>query len=122
RPPTPDKLVTYVKAISDCAPTIPLYYYHNPEKTRVDVSITEFVDLCVIRVPAFCGLKFASRNMTELAYLERTHGRGTGKMRVKFFAACGDTMLSSAIHGIDSGNCSLFNLEESVTAFNDIVA
>lgn len=115
RPSNIDQLVSYMEVIASAAPTIPLFFYHFPEMTKVDLPIIKFIDKTVDAVKSFCGLKFTSRNISELADIRRMHGD-----RIKLFVGYEDSILSALVHGLDSAICAQFNFEESILAFNRI--
>lgn len=81
RPADVPNLVKYMKMIASASPELPLIYYNFPEMTNVNFSMLDVVGLALKEVSTFTGLKFTSRNMGELAHLQRTHGNC-----VKFFA------------------------------------
>ena len=81
RPRDVTDLVKYLKAVSSAAPSLPIMYYNFPEMTNVTFSMVDFVSAAIDQVPNFVGLKFTSKNMAELAHVQRKFGN-----EIKVFA------------------------------------
>lgn len=47
-----------------CAPT-PLFYYHAPSCTMVNLSMSEFLKTASEEIPNFAGIKYTNENLTE---------------------------------------------------------
>ncbi|XP_072047472.1 N-acetylneuraminate lyase-like [Amphiura filiformis] len=63
---TIDHLVSFFKEISEAAPKIPFYYYHNPGITGVKFQLEDFLSaLGRNPVPSFCGVKFCSTDLYD---------------------------------------------------------
>lgn len=65
KPRSISKLVQYLKDISVYCPTIPIYYYHMPSLTQVDLSMESFMDLARKEIPTFAGIKFSSSELDQ---------------------------------------------------------
>lgn len=74
KPKTVAKLVSYIKDISVHCPDIPLYYYHIPMFTQVDLPMAEFMELAKINVANFAGIKYTSGDL-EKGLLCLKHGQ-----------------------------------------------
>ena len=75
RPADIKELVDYVKLVASPAPELPLIFYFNPEKTCVTLSMLDFVSSAIKEVPTFVGIKYAGKNIGELAAIQRIHGK-----------------------------------------------
>ena len=75
RPADITELVQYVKLVASAAPELPLIFYYNPEKTCVTLSMLDFVSSAIKEVPSFAGIKYAGKNIGELAAIQRIHGK-----------------------------------------------
>ena len=116
RPATPAILTQYLASIAAAAEQTPLLYYHFPEMTHVDFPVREVVDLAIQRIPSFAGLKYTSRDVIQLANLEREFGK-----RVKVFVGYEESMLSAAANGVNSGICAQFSFRSCVEDFKVIM-
>ena len=65
KPKTVEKLVSYLKDISVHCPNIPLYYYHYPAMTFVDLPMPSFMELARREIPSFVGIKFTSGDLEK---------------------------------------------------------
>lgn len=65
KPKTPEKLVSYLKEIALHCPNIPLYYYHIPMFTQVDLPLDSFMELARKEIPSFVGLKYTSGDLEK---------------------------------------------------------
>jgi len=66
RPANEAQLVTWCAQIAAAAPELPFYFYHIPSRTRVNVSVTEFLKIGSERIPNLAGAKFTSEDMADL--------------------------------------------------------
>jgi N-acetylneuraminate lyase len=65
RPATVRELVNVLKEIGkSCAPT-PLFYYHAPACTMVDLPMSDFLKTAIAEIPNFAGIKYTNENLTE---------------------------------------------------------
>lgn len=64
KPQSADDLVDYMVEVAKACPRTPLFYYHIPMKTQVNLSMSEFLQKGVERIPTLCGLKFTDRDVS----------------------------------------------------------
>ena len=65
KPKTVTQLVEYMKDISKNCNKIPLYYYHIPQFTQVDLNMALFMKEAKKEIPNFCGIKFTSGDLEK---------------------------------------------------------
>lgn len=65
KPKTVAKLVNYLKDISSHCPDIPLYYYHIPMFTQVDLPMAEFMQEAKKEIKNFAGIKYTSGDLEK---------------------------------------------------------
>lgn len=65
KPKTVEKLVQYLKDISVHCQNIPLYYYHIPMFTQVDLSMAGFMELAKKEIRSFVGIKYTSGDLEK---------------------------------------------------------
>lgn len=65
KPKTVEKLVQYLKDIAVHCPKIPLYYYHIPILTSVDLPMANLMELARKEIPSFAGIKFSSGDLEK---------------------------------------------------------
>jgi N-acetylneuraminate lyase len=65
KPKTVKKLVENLKDISSHCPSIPLYYYHIPMFTQVDLPMAEFMTLAKKEISTFAGIKYTSGDLEK---------------------------------------------------------
>ena len=72
KPSDVGSLVGWVETIAQQAPQCPMYYYHIPGMTGVDVSMESFLEVALPRIPNLRGVKYSQVNpMDMLACLQR---------------------------------------------------
>lgn len=64
RPANTDQLVDYMQEVAKACPRTPLFYYHIPIKTCVNLSMSEFLAKGVKRVPTLAGIKFTDMDVS----------------------------------------------------------
>ncbi|XP_069170185.1 N-acetylneuraminate lyase [Procambarus clarkii] len=64
KPATTDELVEYMVEVAKACPNTPLFYYHFPTKTGVNLSMSEFLAKGVERVPTLAGIKFTDLDVS----------------------------------------------------------
>lgn len=103
KPKTVIKLVQYLKDISAYSPSVPLYYYHIPMFTQVDLPMAEFMALAKKEISTFAGIKYTSGDLAAgLPCLQQQHGQ-------VFLGA--DTILVGALAlGFDSAIMTSLNI------------
>lgn len=65
KPKTVAKAVDYLKEISSNCQNIPLYYYHIPVFSNVDLPMGELTSLAKKEIPNFAGIKFSSGDIEK---------------------------------------------------------
>ncbi|KAG0724424.1 N-acetylneuraminate lyase [Chionoecetes opilio] len=65
RPATTDDLVDYMQEVAKACPRTPLFYYHYPSKTGVNLSMSEFLQKGVKRIPTLAGMKFTDEDVSD---------------------------------------------------------
>ena len=106
KPKTVSQLVGYMKDISKYCEKIPLYYYHIPQFTQVDLNMASFMEVAKKEIPNFCGIKFTSGDLEKgLPCLE--HGQ-------VFLGS--DTLLCGAIAlGFESAIMTTLNIHPDIS-------
>ncbi|CAO1331292.1 unnamed protein product [Diamesa tonsa] len=106
KPKTVFQLVEYMKNISKYCDKIPLYYYHIPQFTRVELNMALFMEVAKKEIPNFCGIKFTSGDLEKgLPCLE--HGQ-------VFLGS--DTILCGAIAlGFESAIMTTLNINPDIS-------
>lgn len=66
RPPTEDILAEFCAKVGESVPEMPLYFYHIPELTGVNLSMHSFLRKVTVMVPGFTGIKFTHNDMMDL--------------------------------------------------------
>ncbi|XP_037778360.1 N-acetylneuraminate lyase-like isoform X1 [Penaeus monodon] len=64
KPRSADELVDYMAEVAKACPGSPLFYYHIPMKTQVNLSMSEFLQKGVERIPTLAGLKFTDGDVS----------------------------------------------------------
>jgi N-acetylneuraminate lyase len=64
KPKTADHLVKYLKNIAVYCPNTPIYYYHIPMFTQLDIPMPIFMELAKKEIPNFAGIKFTSGDLS----------------------------------------------------------
>ncbi|XP_063548345.1 N-acetylneuraminate lyase-like [Cydia strobilella] len=115
KPKNADELVSYVELVAQAAPKLPVLYYHNPPRSRVDVNAPEFVAKATARIPNFKGIKYSPKDLSEAAQVLRELKEG----QEMFISA--DTLLApAALLGVKNFMCISFNLFPKLA--QDIIA
>lgn len=65
KPKTIEKLVDYMKDIAVHCPKVPLYYYHIPMFTQVDLPMASFMELAKKKIPSFTGIKYTNGDLEK---------------------------------------------------------
>ncbi|MBK8500866.1 MAG: dihydrodipicolinate synthase family protein [Saprospiraceae bacterium] len=56
-------LIDYCREISRVTPNMPIYYYHIPILSGVNISMLEFLELASKSLPGFAGIKFSEQDL-----------------------------------------------------------
>lgn len=65
KPKTIEKVVDYLNDLAAYCPSVPLYYYHIPIYTQVDLPMASLMELAKRKIPTFTGIKFSSGDMEK---------------------------------------------------------
>lgn len=65
KPKTVEKLVQYFVDISAYSANVPLYYYHIPMFTGLELPMASFMEQAKKAVPTFAGIKFTSGDLEK---------------------------------------------------------
>lgn len=66
KPSKVEDLVAFCSEVAAGAPDLPFYYYHIPSVSKVNLSMTEFLQKAKLEIPNLAGIKFTHRNMMEM--------------------------------------------------------
>ena len=66
KPKNEEQVIDWIESIAKEIPTMPIFYYHIPSFTGVNISPQKMVDLIKPRVPSFVGIKFTNTDMFQL--------------------------------------------------------
>ncbi|XP_033107582.1 N-acetylneuraminate lyase-like [Anneissia japonica] len=66
KPANPGVIAEFLQRVSNAAPTIPLYYYHNPTMSGVNFSMESIMKLCG-GIKTLRGAKFTSASLYDLS-------------------------------------------------------
>ena len=81
RPETVRDLADFIKRIAPACDGRPLYLYHAPGITQVNLPMSEFVKIMLDEVPNFAGIKFTNENLCEF---ERCVALGGDRIQMMF--------------------------------------
>lgn len=65
RASTVSQLVDYLEPIAQAAFPLPLYFYHIPILTRVEISMLDLLAAVADRIPNFAGIKYTHNDLME---------------------------------------------------------
>jgi len=86
-----ERLVECLRHVAEGAPETPLYYYHIPRLTGVDLPMSELLERADQALPSFAGIKFSSFELDDLLCCVRY---GEGRYQILFGA---DEMLLAGL-------------------------
>ncbi|XP_077864991.1 N-acetylneuraminate lyase-like [Saccoglossus kowalevskii] len=75
RPKNVQALVEYLRELSEAAPTLPLYYYHIPSMSGVNLCMEELLDAIGDSIPTFRGMKYTAADLHDFGRCI-THSNG----------------------------------------------
>lgn len=67
KPPDLDALIDWYERLAAAAPEMPLFYYHIPVMTGVELSVAELLAQAVGRIPTLTGVKYTFEALDEYA-------------------------------------------------------
>jgi N-acetylneuraminate lyase len=109
RPPTSTELLEFISEIASCVPDLPVYYYHIPSMSGVELPMPEFLEKSSVRIPNLVGLKFTHWDLMELNQCMSVEG---GKFDILF--GSDETLLCSLSLGAKGAVGSTYNHIPSV--------
>lgn len=104
RPETVRDLAEFIKRIAPACDGRPLYLYHAPGITGVNLPMSEFVKIMLDEVPNFAGIKFTNENLCEF---ERC--AALGKNRIQMMFGRDEMLLGALAMGAQAGVGTTFN-------------
>ncbi|XP_036435449.1 N-acetylneuraminate lyase [Colossoma macropomum] len=66
KPTNAEALRMFLQEVASAAPKLPLYYYHLPSITGVNMDAREILDGIENQIPSFGGLKFSAADLRDL--------------------------------------------------------
>ncbi|KAL1512715.1 hypothetical protein ABEB36_002258 [Hypothenemus hampei] len=75
KPKKPQDLINYLRFVSAAAPNTPLFYYHHPAHTGVNIDMAEFLEQAAEQIPNLKGIKYTSNDLAG-AYSALKAARG----------------------------------------------
>ncbi|XP_059475757.1 N-acetylneuraminate lyase-like [Neocloeon triangulifer] len=111
RPAGVDQLVDYLALVAAAAPRTPLFYYHLPGFTGINVSMSALLEKCASenKVPTFGGLKFTSSDLQELGKCVQVIKKFSSN-NYRVFLGCDDLLLPAYTLGSISAIGTTFNI------------
>jgi len=98
-----DALVECLQLIAKGAPEVPLFYYHIPPITGVDLSMVELLERAEA-LPTLAGIKFSAPQLEELTACVEY-----GSRRYSILFGCDELLLSGLMAGVDGAVGSTYN-------------
>jgi len=105
KPPNVDAVVDWLAALSAAAPETPLFYYHIPAMTGVELSVMELLERAVDRVPALAGVKYTFKELDEYAVCVDAFGD-----RLQLLYGRDEMLLSALVVGATAAIGSSYNV------------
>uniref|UniRef100_A0A336KD48 N-acetylneuraminate lyase n=1 Tax=Culicoides sonorensis TaxID=179676 RepID=A0A336KD48_CULSO len=94
KPKTEDELVDYLTDVSSHCKNTPLFYYHIPKYTNVQLNISRIISLAKSRISNFTGVKDSSSNLEQIVHAIDSN--------VTIFLGTNAILLASLALGFDS--------------------
>lgn len=102
---TLDGLVQSLQFVAEGAPQTPMYYYHIPRLTGVEVKPVELLAEAEGKLPTLCGVKFSDTQLDDFLLCTR-HGRGD---RFNMLFGADEMLLAGLAMGADGAVGSTYN-------------
>ncbi|MEO2149831.1 MAG: dihydrodipicolinate synthase family protein [bacterium] len=96
-------LIDCLQHIAEAAPETPLYYYHIPPVTGVDLSMIELLERAE-SLPTLAGIKFSAPQFEDLKQCVEYE---SGRYNILF--GCDELLLSGLMTGVDGAVGSTYN-------------
>ncbi len=103
RPDSPRALVECLKPLVPACSGRPLYLYHCPSKTGVNLPMVEFLEIAAEELPNFAGIKFTHVDLFEYKRCVDFSGR------FQIFYGCDEMLLGALAMGAEAGVGSTYN-------------
>ncbi|XP_064393979.1 N-acetylneuraminate lyase-like [Halichondria panicea] len=81
KPSSIEQLVCYLEKVAEVASSLPMFYYHIPVMTAVNLDMEEFLDAASSRLPTLRGLKYTDFDLSTYSRCLTTHG---GKYQIMY--------------------------------------
>jgi N-acetylneuraminate lyase len=104
KPGSTDKVIECLAEVASSAPELPLYYYHIPMKTGVELDVEELFRTGAQRIPTLAGIKYSDPNLQEF---QRSDLFLNGTF--DFLLGVDEMLLSGLATGIDGAVGSTYN-------------
>mgnify|MGYP001160016005 CR=1 FL=1 len=104
KPTTPADAVRSLRRVSEAAGDLPLFYYHIPGLTGIQLSTAAVASLAREEIATFAGVKFSS---TDLVQLQSLLGMDQGRLNILY--GCDEMLLGAQVLGIDGAVGSTYN-------------
>ncbi|KAK4885262.1 hypothetical protein RN001_001533 [Aquatica leii] len=105
KPNTCEDLIRYLQIVSQAAPYTPLFYYHIPGLTGVNLNMGEFLRKITGEISTFSGIKFTSTVLDE-GYAAVTANDG----KYSVFLGADTVMAGAYALGFDSAIATTLNI------------
>ncbi|KAK7092100.1 N-acetylneuraminate lyase B-like [Littorina saxatilis] len=104
---TPQDLVEHVRAVAAAAPTIPMYYYHIPFRSGVNINMEQFLLAGRDVIPTLRGIKFSDKDLVQMCACLRTKDARGRNFNIVF--GSDEQMLGAMALGADGAIGSTYN-------------
>lgn len=97
-------LLDIFSRITDAVPSMPFYYYHIPQLSRLTLNPLAFLEAAATRLPSMVGIKFSSR---DIEVMQQCRAFENGRYNVLF--GVDEMLLSGLAAGCDGAVGSTYN-------------
>jgi len=109
---TTQDLVDHVKTISAAAPNTPMFYYHFPMRSGVNINMEQFLIDSRDVIPTLRGIKFTDKDLVMMCACLRTKDTKGRNFNIVF--GCDEQMMGALALGADGAIGSTFNWMSAV--------
>jgi len=99
-----EAIASVLEHVAEAAPKTPLYYYHIPKLTRVEVDVRELLDIAATRIPSLQGVKYSDASPDILQTLVADYGD-----RINFLFGVDEMLMSGMVTGAHGAVGSTYN-------------
>jgi N-acetylneuraminate lyase len=103
-PESVDRVIACLADVVSGAPELPLYYYHIPGKTGVEIDIEKLCRVGADRLPTLAGVKYSDPNLQEFQRGDRFLNDD-----LDFFLGVDEMLLGALATGVDGAVGSTYN-------------